>query len=58
MTRTLLSLHLLLTAGCPTSALSAWFPVTWPSGDGRTARRPSGEAREGEARTARGGGGR
>jgi hypothetical protein len=38
MTRTLLSLLLLLTAGCPTSALPAWFPVTWPSGDGRTER--------------------
>ena len=38
MTRALLSLLLLLTAGCPTSALPAWFPVTWPSGDGRTER--------------------
>jgi TolA-binding protein len=54
MPRALLGLVLLLTAGCTTSALPAWFPVTWPSGDERTARRPSGEAREGEAKTARG----
>lgn len=54
MPRALLGLLLLLTAGCTTSALPAWVPVTWPSGDERTARRPSGEVREGEAKTARG----
>jgi hypothetical protein len=37
MPRALLGLLLLLTAGCTTSALPAWFPVTWPSGDERTA---------------------
>lgn len=54
LTPALLSLVLLLTAGCTTSALPAWFPLTWPSGDARTAPRPSGEAREGEVKTPRG----
>jgi TolA-binding protein len=54
MLRALLGLVLLLTAGCSTAALPAWFPFTSRSEDERTARRPSGEAREGEAKTARG----
>lgn len=54
MPRALLGLVLLLTAGCSTTALPAWFPLTWRSEDERTARRPSGETREGEAKTARG----
>lgn len=54
MPRALLGLILLLTTGCSTVALPAWFPVTWPSGDERALRRPSGEAREGEAKAARG----
>jgi TolA-binding protein len=54
MPRALLGLVLLLTAGCSTLALPAWFPVTWPSEDEGTVRPPSGEARDGEAKAAQG----
>ena len=42
MPRPLLALVLVLTAGCSTSALPAWFPLTGPSEDERTVRRPAG----------------
>lgn len=44
--RPLLGMVLVLTAGCSTSALPAWFPLAWPSEDQRTVRRPEGEVRE------------
>jgi TolA-binding protein len=51
--RVLLGLFLLPTAGCTTWALPPWFSVTSPSGDERTARRPSGEVREAKVKSAR-----
>jgi TolA-binding protein len=54
MSRALLGLVLILSAGCSTSGRPAWFPFTWPSADERTARPPDSEARPGESKAARG----
>ncbi len=53
MPRALLGMAFFLTAGCSTSQLPAWFPLTWRSEDERTVRRPAGEVREGETKAAR-----
>ncbi|MFI5325449.1 MAG: tol-pal system YbgF family protein [Candidatus Rokuibacteriota bacterium] len=44
--RALLGMVLCLTAGCSTSALPSWLPLTGASQDERRARRPAGEVRE------------
>jgi hypothetical protein len=53
MPRALLGMGLFITAGCSTSALPAWFPLTWRSEDERTVSRPAGQVREGETTNAR-----